>query len=335
MDISSNMIAVNFYKMSISVRAGDREFCCQHVTETDRTGRRHTRAALRGPRHLRPPAPHRRGGTRRRSRGRRALRLRRFLPSRRAVRPGPHPRLVQAAAALPPAAGRRAVRRTAGGRRRRHRGQPLRHRRGDHHDRARLRRVARRRHKADHPRRRPHHRVATAAFAAPRPRPNRRAALRCSSGHLGHLLRCAVHPRHAVPPGQRGRPARPRALPTRRDPGPALRNHRPDRRQSAGLSGDRHGRRATGRAARGDRTDAGPPRRRAGLRVDRHRRAGPGARARHRHPGGRRHDEPRATALSAKPGRRQPGWRGHRRGRPGLRPRRNHRDRGRARRATS
>ena len=36
---------------------------------------------------------------------------------------------------------------------------------------------------------------------------------------------------------------------------------------------------------------------------DRHRRARPGACARHRHPGGRRHDQPRAAALPAKPGR--------------------------------
>ena len=44
-------------------------------------------------------------------------------------------------------------------------------------------------------------------------RAGRGAALRRAPGHLGHLLRRAVHPRHPVPPGQRGGAARPGALP--------------------------------------------------------------------------------------------------------------------------
>ena len=59
----------------------------QPVGPVDATRCRATRA-----RHLRPPAPHRRGDARRRRRGRRPVRLRRLLPARRPVRSGPHPR---------------------------------------------------------------------------------------------------------------------------------------------------------------------------------------------------------------------------------------------------
>ena len=123
-----------------------------------------------------------------------------------------------------------------------------------------LRRAARRRHQADHPRRRPHHRAAAAAFAAPRPRPDLGAALRRSPGHLGHLLRRAVHPRHPVPPGQRRRPARPRALPARRHPRSVVRAERPLRRPCARLPGDRLRRLPDRRTGHGHRADARAPR---------------------------------------------------------------------------
>ena len=85
----------------------------------DRTGRRHQRAALRRPGHLRPPA---RAPTRCRTptspwSASRSTPGVSYRPGAR-FGPGAHPGLVQAAAALPPAAGRRAVRRAAGGRRR-------------------------------------------------------------------------------------------------------------------------------------------------------------------------------------------------------------------------
>ena len=63
--------------------------------------------------------------------------------------------------------------------------------------------------------------------AAPRPRPGRGGALRRPPRHLGHLLRRAVHPRHPVPPGRRGGPARPGALPARRHPRTAVRANGP------------------------------------------------------------------------------------------------------------
>ena len=123
--------------------------------------------------------------------------------------------LLQAAAAVQPGAGRRSpFARAAGRRRRRHRRQPVRHRRGRPADRraahatspatgAKLLTIG-----GDHTIALPLLRVA-----ARDARPDRGAALRRPPRHLGHLLRRAVHPRHAVPPGRRGGAARPGTLP--------------------------------------------------------------------------------------------------------------------------
>ena len=71
---------------------------------------------------------------------------------------------------------------------------------------------------------------------------------------------------------------------------------------------------------------------RPGVRLGRHRRARPGARARHRHPRGRRPDQPGTAGHAALVRRAQPGRRRHRGGRARLRPRPDHRHRRRPRR---
>ena len=130
-----------------------------------------------GPADLRPAAPHRRGVPRRRRRRRRAVRLRRLLPPRRAVRPRPHPRSPRKLLRpYNPALDVAPFAIAAGRRRRRHRGEPVRHRaRPSRRSSAASDELRRGRHEADHPRRRPHHRAAAAAVAAPRPRPDRGA----------------------------------------------------------------------------------------------------------------------------------------------------------------
>ena len=203
---------------------------------------------------------------------------------------------------LQPGAGRRAVRRPAGRRRRRHRLQPVRHQRGGPADRrgraapcssagARLMTIG-----GDHTIALPLLRAMHAGA-----RPGRGGALRRAPGHLGHLLRRAVHPRHAVPPGLRGGPARPDRCMHVGIRGPLYSTEDLDRRPRSSASRSsahrRHGRpRARGRR----RADPGARGRPAGLRVGRHRRAGPGVRAGHRHAGGRRADQPRAAGDPAR-----------------------------------
>ena len=257
---------------------------------------------LRRPRHLRPAAPPRRGGARRRRRRRRAVRLRRDLPAGRPVRPGHirassrllrpyNPVLDVAPFAVQQVAdaGDIAV-------------QPVRHRRG------------RSPRSSAAPGDLPSggaelvtiggdHTIALPLLRAVArdARPGRRRALRRPPGHLGHLLRAPLHPRHAVPPGRRGGPAR----------------HRP-RCLHVGIRGPLYGTRGPGRRRRCSAsrssapTTTGRPRRGAGsstqmrarrrrppgLRLGRHRRARPGPRPGHRHPRGRRPDQPRAAAAS-------------------------------------
>ena len=229
----------------------------------DRPGRLLEDPALRGLRDVRAaappgPAPGRREGGRR-GPGR-ALRLRRLLPPRRALRPGGGARGLAAAAALQPGPGLLAVRGGAGRRRRRHRHQPLPAGRGAGADRGALRRAGRGRVQAGHHRRRPHHRAAAAAHDGARARSGGAAALRRAPGHLGHVLRRAVHPRHPVPPRLRG--GHPRLLGggARRHPRPAVQQAGPQRRPAHGLRHrDVRGRDAPGRgrggagAARADR----------------------------------------------------------------------------------
>ena len=158
------------------------------------------------------------------------------------------------------------------------------------------------------PRRRPHHRPPGAAGHAQRARAGGAGALRRPPRHLGHLLRRAVHARHAVPARVRG--GADRQGPARRtsasagslydrqdlldDAGArlhhrALPRHRPDRRRRRRRARRRPGRR--------------PP----GLRLDRHRRPRPGVRTRDGHPRGRRHDQPRAARRAARDAR-AAGW---------------------------
>ena len=81
------------------------------------------------------------------------------------------------------------------------------------------------------PRRRPHHRPAAAARRRrARRRAHCHAALRRAPGHLGHLLRRRVHPRHALPPRRRGRHPGHRGHQPHRHPRSALRQEGPRRR---------------------------------------------------------------------------------------------------------
>ena len=66
-------------------------------------------------------------------------------------------------------------------------------------------------------------------------RPGRAAALRRAPGHLGHLLRRRVHPRHAVPPRRRGGHPRHRGALPRRHPRPAVRQEGPRGRPPFGF----------------------------------------------------------------------------------------------------
>ena len=94
----------------------------------------------------------------------------------------------------------------------------------------------------DH-RRRPHGRAAVAACDARQARTGRTRPLRRPPGHVGHLLRRAVHARHSVSAcGRRGL-AGPRRVGTCRNPGSALLGGRPRRRQGAGVRDRDHGRR--------------------------------------------------------------------------------------------
>ena len=175
----------------------------------------------------------------------------------------PHPGLVEAAPALQPGSGRLPVRCAAGGRRGRCGGQPVRFERGRAADRNGGDRRPRRRGHGAHPRRRPHHRATDTALVVARSRPDRRAALRRPPRHLEHILRGAVHPRHAVSASQRGGPARPRALPTHGDPRAAVHRHRPGGRRPARLLDRPRRRLSDRRRARSSGADAAAARRRA------------------------------------------------------------------------
>ncbi len=63
--------------------------------------------------------------------------------------------------------------------------------------------------------------------AARQARARRAGALRRAPGHLGHVLRCRVHPRHPVPPRRRGGHSRHRGAVARRHPRPAVRQEGP------------------------------------------------------------------------------------------------------------
>ena len=152
---------------------------------------------------------------------------------------------------------------------------------------------------AAHDRRRPHDRAAAAPGDEAPARTGRAAALRRAPGHLGHVLRRALHARDAVPPSVGGGPAARGPRRARRDPRPAVLPERPRGRRRA--SGSRSWRRWTSRSRdrRGRRREApSAPLRRAGLRLGRHRRARPRARARDRYTRGRRDHQPRAPRPS-------------------------------------
>ena len=111
-------------------------------------------------------------------------------------------------------------------------------------------------------------------------RPGRGGALRCPPGHLGHLLRRAHHPRHAVPSGERGGPGRQDRQHARRHPGAALLAAGPHRRPGPRLPGGRCARHGRPRVAWRRGADQRPRGRPADLRLAGHRRARPGVRAR-------------------------------------------------------
>ena len=200
-----------------------------------------------------------------------------------------------AAAAVPPGARCRAVSWATGRGRRRHRVQPVQHRPGDRADRSPACRSLAPRSQllaigGDHTIALPMLRVMHDA------RPGRAGALRRAPRHVGHLLRRAVHTRHAVPARVGGGAAA---------PGPAT---------HVGIRGPLYApqdlvddqqfgfpivRLSTGvdRRGRGGPPAARPRGQRAGLRVDRHRRPRPSTRAGHRYAGGWRADHRELLAI--------------------------------------
>ena len=146
----------------------------------------------------------------------------------------------------------------------------------------------------------------TPTSAPPTPTAPRSAALRrraCSTGSL--------HPR--------------------RHPRPAVHHRRPRPGRRTGLHRHLRPRGRPPRRRRDRRARRRPGRRPPGVRLGRHRRARSGARSRHRNPRGRRPDQPRTARRPALLRRPEPDRRRYRRGRAGLRPRPDHRHRGRSR----
>ena len=231
----------------------------RHRRRNRRPGRRHGCAEVRRRADVRPDAPAEATSACRADIAilGRPVRHRGQLPPRRPLRSRSHQGIVAAAAPVQPGGGRVAVRRPAGGGRRRPRRQPVRHRRGHRHDRARGAGPARAGTQAAHPRRRPHDRPSAAARGQGGARPGRGRPLRRSPGHLGHLFRRRLHARHPVPPCLRGGPPRRRRLPARRHPRPPVRRRRPGRRRG----------RRSARTCRGCR--GGRPRSRAAPEPDR------------------------------------------------------------------
>ena len=275
-----------------------------------RPGQRHGGPPLRRRADVRPAAAHRRGGRLRRRRARRAVRRRRVLPAGRAFR------------ALPRSASPRDIfarrttrtsrsRRSASSRSRTpatSRCNPFDIDDGPRTRSSRCPRPAQRPAPPADDRRRPHDRAAAAAGGARRARPGRRGPLRRAPGHLGHLLRRRVHPRHPVPAGVRGGAARRSGCLHVGIRGPLYSACRPGRGRRAWLPDrPRPGPRPTSASAassRGSGRGWGP----AGLPVHRHRRPRPGVRPRHRNPrDGRAH----SRASCSPPARRSPAaWSG-------------------------
>ncbi|CAA9374035.1 MAG: Guanidinobutyrase, partial [uncultured Nocardioidaceae bacterium] len=292
-----------------------------------RTRRRHPGPAVRGRDHVRPAPPAgRRLGRRHRGVGR-AVRRRGVLPSRRPVRAQPRAPVVAAAPPLQPSPGGRAVPACPGGRRGGPRGEPVLDRRGDRGRRGR--RPAAQRHVAvvADDRRRPHDRAPAAARAARAARPAGGAPLRRPPRHVGHLLRGAVHPRHAVPPSGGGGADRRRALRARGAARTAVLAARPRRVRADGLRSRALPRLRPQPDRRHHRTGPRPAGQPPRLRQRRHRRARPGLRPWHRYAGGRRTVERPAARGAQGVGRARRRRCRHRRGRAGVRPCRDHRHR--------
>ncbi len=135
-------------------------------------------------------------------------------------------------------------------------------------------------------------------------------AFRCAFRYQRPLLRRQpLHPRHAIPPSHRGRPARSAAHGADRHPRLGVFAGRRRFRPRVRHPRDPHGGvRRTGRRGDPGRSAAGGGRR-ADLCEFRRRRARPGLRARHRHPGDRRHDQPPGPAAGPRPARAGPGRR--------------------------
>ena len=175
---------------------------------------------------------------------------------------------------------------------------------GDRRDRGRAPAISARRAKLLDPRRRPHDRRCRCCA---RCTPSTGRSRCCTStptstrGTPTSASRTRTARRSAAPP-RRGCSTRSTAC-TSASAARCTTSTRP-----AGVGRPRLRRRARDRARRPrrrrhGRADARPARRPAGLRVGRHRRARPGARTRHRHAGGRRHDLARAAGRAARPAR--------------------------------